>query len=77
MWLSGFWWCFFAGIECFPTFAIKHVNAKLLKNMGKIVVIVSHDDKYFDIADQLIRMEDGQLINLSNTMPDMEPEAVS
>ena len=48
-----------------------------LKKMGKIVVIVSHDDKYFDIADQLIRMEDGQLINLSNTMPEMKPEAVS
>ncbi|KZN36355.1 hypothetical protein N480_17925 [Pseudoalteromonas luteoviolacea S2607] len=45
--------------------------------MGEIVVIVSHGDKYFDIAEQLIRMEDGQLINLSNMMPEMKPAAVS
>ncbi|WDE09239.1 cyclic peptide export ABC transporter [Thalassomonas viridans] len=33
-----------------------------LKQRGKIVVVVSHDDKYFSQADQIIKMETGQLV---------------
>lgn len=33
-----------------------------LKRRGKIVVIVSHDERSFEIADQLLLMEDGQLV---------------
>lgn len=32
-----------------------------LKNKGKAVVVISHDDRYFDIADQLLTMENGKL----------------
>ncbi|MFZ8201758.1 cyclic peptide export ABC transporter [Alteromonas portus] len=32
-----------------------------LKRKGKTVVIISHDDRYFDVADQLIVMEQGKL----------------
>ena len=32
-----------------------------LKKKGKTVVVISHDDRYFDTADQLIIMEQGQI----------------
>lgn len=33
-----------------------------LKAQGKAVVVVSHDDRYFHVADQLLIMEDGKVI---------------
>lgn len=47
-----------------PTFR-KHfyeVLLKDLKRMGKTIIAVTHDDKYFDKADQVIKMEEGKLI---------------
>ncbi|MDH2433808.1 cyclic peptide export ABC transporter [Pokkaliibacter sp. MBI-7] len=32
-----------------------------LKAQGKTVVVISHDDRYFHLADRLLKMEDGQL----------------
>ena len=32
-----------------------------LKNKGKAVVVISHDDRYFDVADKILVMEEGQL----------------
>ena len=32
-----------------------------LKARGKAVVVISHDDRYFDVADQLIVMEEGKV----------------
>ncbi|MCO7199081.1 cyclic peptide export ABC transporter [Pseudoalteromonas sp. OANN1] len=32
-----------------------------LKALGKAVVIISHDDRYFSVADKLLRMDNGQL----------------
>ncbi len=32
-----------------------------LKARGKLVVVISHDDRYFDVADRLIRLTDGIL----------------
>jgi putative ATP-binding cassette transporter len=32
-----------------------------LRNQGKIVIVISHDDRYFDCADQIIRMEQGSI----------------
>ena len=33
-----------------------------LKRLGKTIIVISHDDRYFDIADQLVRMEAGRVI---------------
>jgi putative pyoverdin transport system ATP-binding/permease protein len=33
-----------------------------LRNRGKAVVVISHDDRYFHVGDQLIKMEYGQII---------------
>ena len=33
-----------------------------LKAQGKAVVVVSHDDRYFHVADQLLMMEDGKIV---------------
>jgi putative ATP-binding cassette transporter len=32
-----------------------------LRTMGKAVLVISHDDRYFHLADQLVRMENGCL----------------
>lgn len=33
-----------------------------LKAAGKTALVISHDDRYFHLADRLVRMEDGQLV---------------
>jgi len=33
-----------------------------LKKQGKIVIVITHDDQYFDSADQLLKLEDGVLV---------------
>lgn len=33
-----------------------------LKQMGKTIIVISHDDRYFDVADQLVRMEGGRVV---------------
>lgn len=42
-----------------------------MKEMGKIVIAITHDDQYFDVADQIMRMSEGKLepypeLSLSN-----------
>ncbi|MFT5168200.1 MAG: putative ATP-binding cassette transporter [Saprospiraceae bacterium] len=37
-----------------------------LKAMNKLVVIITHDDRYFDCADKLIFMEDGKIQSVSD-----------
>ena len=32
-----------------------------LKRAGKTVVVITHDDRYFDVADQLVKLDFGQL----------------
>jgi putative ATP-binding cassette transporter len=32
-----------------------------LKARGKTVIVISHDDKYFHVADRILKLEDGQL----------------
>ena len=38
-----------------------------LKLMQKIVIVISHDDRYFPKADRVLRMHDGQLVGQSVT----------
>jgi len=33
-----------------------------LKRAGKTIIVISHDDRYFDVADQLVRMEAGKVV---------------
>ncbi|CAG8999280.1 MAG: ABC transporter ATP-binding/permease protein YojI [Candidatus Celerinatantimonas neptuna] len=40
-----------------------------LKRQNKLVVVITHDDRYFDLADQLIKFENGQIIK--NIRPDI------
>lgn len=35
-----------------------------LRERGKAVVVISHDDRYFDVADQVVTMEYGSLLSL-------------
>lgn len=32
-----------------------------LRDRGKLVVVISHDDRYFHVADRVIRLDDGQI----------------
>lgn len=34
-----------------------------LKQLGKTIIVISHDDRYFDSADQLVRMEAGKVMS--------------
>jgi putative ATP-binding cassette transporter len=34
-----------------------------LKRLGKTIIVISHDDRYFDVADQIVRMHAGSLIS--------------
>ncbi|OCR25667.1 cyclic peptide transporter [Pseudomonas syringae] len=34
-----------------------------LKRLGKTIIVISHDDRYFDVADQLVRMSAGQVVS--------------
>ena len=38
-----------------------------LKAKGKAVLVISHDDRYFHLADRLIRMENGQVIAIETS----------
>jgi putative ATP-binding cassette transporter len=33
-----------------------------LKEKGKTVVVITHDDKYFDVADRILKFDEGQLV---------------
>ena len=36
-----------------------------LKNQGKTIIAVTHDDKYFHVADRILKMEEGKLLEYS------------
>lgn len=38
-----------------------------LSARGKVVVVISHDDRYFHVADSVIRLESGQIMTLAPT----------
>jgi len=35
-----------------------------LKQLGKTIIVISHDDRYFDVADHLVRMEAGKVVTV-------------
>ncbi|MCI5148175.1 MAG: ATP-binding cassette domain-containing protein, partial [Candidatus Electrothrix sp. MAN1_4] len=50
-----------AGLD--PEFRVYFYRSLLptLKRQGKIIIAVTHDDRYFDVADRVIKMEYGQI----------------
>ncbi len=38
-----------------------------LKRMGKAVLVITHDDRYFHLADRLVRLESGKLLAAGQT----------
>lgn len=40
-----------------------------LKAMGKTLLVISHDDRYFHLADRVIRMENGQIVAIETPSP--------
>lgn len=42
-----------------------------LKRQGKLVLVISHDDKYFHLADRMIKLDFGQIIG--DTQPSRNP----
>jgi putative ATP-binding cassette transporter len=49
-----------------------------LRTMGKAVLVISHDDRYFHLADRLLRMESGCLVfNGPPTMKEIQSPAAS
>jgi putative ATP-binding cassette transporter len=40
-----------------------------LKARGKTVLVITHDDRYFRIADRLIKLENGKLIHSTDNLP--------
>lgn len=36
-----------------------------LKALGKTVLVISHDDRYFHLGDRLLKLEQGQIININ------------
>ena len=52
------------GVDQDPIFKEFFYNdiLKRLKERGKTVVVVSHDDTYFGAADRMVRLESGVLV---------------
>lgn len=46
-----------------------------LKKRNKAVIAITHDDRYFHCADQLVRFEAGQMTLLTNPLPQTKPAA--
>ncbi len=48
-----------------------------LAQRNKAVVVISHDDRYFDVADKLIVMEQGEIVSRKNKLKESETETGS
>ncbi|MCP4117665.1 MAG: cyclic peptide export ABC transporter [Desulfobacteraceae bacterium] len=50
-----------------PTFReyFYEVVLKELKEMGKTIILISHDDRYFHVADRVLKMDYGRFIDLN------------
>jgi putative ATP-binding cassette transporter len=53
-----------------------------LKALGKTVIVITHDDRYFDLADRMIKLDRGQLeydrrrVRSAGPAPDLSPDQV-
>ncbi|HEX3048416.1 MAG TPA: cyclic peptide export ABC transporter [Bacillota bacterium] len=44
-----------------------------LRKRGKCVIVISHDDRYFGIADKVIKMEMGKIVETTKVVPAQNP----
>jgi putative ATP-binding cassette transporter len=44
-----------------------------LKARGKCVCVISHDDRYYDLADRVVKLEDGRIVSDGAGRPELEP----
>ncbi|WP_342381522.1 cyclic peptide export ABC transporter [Myxococcus stipitatus] len=44
-----------------------------LKQQGKLVFVISHDDRYFHLADRILKLESGQLVSDQGATPAVSP----
>ena len=42
---------------------VTSVLTRQLRAQGKTVLVISHDDRYFHLADRLVRLESGQVVD--------------
>lgn len=47
-----------------------------LKAQGKTVLVITHDDRYFHLADRLIRMENGQILSVEASLGTLSRRSV-
>ena len=62
---NGNWqWIASVGVDPQPAFRRIFYEELLpdLKRQGKTLIVISHDDRFFGIADRVLRMKDGQLV---------------
>ena len=38
----------------------------MLKEMGKSQIVITHDDRYFDLADRVIKLRDGKITEMQD-----------
>lgn len=44
-----------------------------LKARGKTVIAISHDDRYFHMADRIVKLEDGKIVEcLADVVPTLQ-----
>jgi putative ATP-binding cassette transporter len=48
-----------------------------MKRNNKLVIVITHDDRYFDCADRVIFMEDGKMIGVQEADPHSAPRTGS
>lgn len=48
-----------------------------LREMGKTVIVISHDDRYFHVADRIVRLENGQVLSVNEIGPVNKPRLAS
>ena len=44
---------------------VVNIMQKLAREQGSTILLVTHDDRILDIADRIVHLEDGRLVNNS------------
>ena len=47
-----------------------------LKRLGRTILVISHDDRYFDVADRIVRLEGGRIVACDAPAPEPAKESV-